>query len=100
MCSRQLTTIKSTQEEEVLNTPLVSEASSSHWLSPLICSPPFSVADCDSEINTWMPDSESGWLISWVPDFMETVFLHAAFLELCRELAGTWRSAACCTVDI
>lgn len=29
-----------------------------------------SVAYIDSEKNTWMSDSESGWLISWVADFM------------------------------
>ena len=91
MCSRQLTTIKSTEEEEVLNTPLVSDASSSHWLSPLICSPPFSVAYCASEINTWMPDSESGWLISWVADFMANCVspccVFGALSRTCRHLA-------------
>lgn len=80
ICSRQLTTIRSTQEEEALNTPLISDASSSSlWLSHLIFSF-FSRTNCDFEINTWMSDSESGWLISWVTDFMANCVLPCCVL--------------------
>lgn len=81
--SRQLTTNRSTQEEEVLNTPLVSDGSSSHWLSHLICSPP----------SVW---PTLGRLIvnlggSWVADFMANSVFPCCFLgalsQTCRHLA-------------
>lgn len=91
ICSRQLTTIRNTREEEVLNTPLVSEGFllSLAFTSYLFSS--FSVANCDFEMSTWMSDSESGWLISWVADFMANCVFPCCVLgalsRTCRHLA-------------
>lgn len=98
ICSRELTTIRWTQEDEALKAPLVSKVSSSPSLSHLIF---LYFLQCgqlwnDLEINTRMSETESGWLISWVADFMiSTVFFHAAFLELHCKLAGAWHYAVC-----
>lgn len=50
----------------------------------------FSVAKCGCEINTWLSDCESGWLIS--------CFFHTVFLELLRKACR--HRALCCTADI
>lgn len=68
-----------------------------HWLSHLYLLSFFGVANCDIEMNTWMSESDSGWLISWVADFMANCFFyHAVFLELYHEIAAT----VCCLLDI
>lgn len=109
ICSRELTTIRWTQEEEALKAPLVSKVSSSPSLSHLIF---LYFLQCgqlwnDLEINTRMSETESGWLISWfqlcfsmLRSWSFTVNLLELGTMLCvlesRLLAGCWAAEWLC----
>lgn len=95
-CSRQLTTIKWTEEEKgsslthnFSRLPLTGF----HILLPLLLRG-------QHGINIWMSDSESGWLISWVADFMgSSVFtlLELYCMSCCVLYSG--HLAGCCAAE-